>query len=254
MKKKLTSMVLSIGIMASTVAGITTVYADDNISVELNGQKLQFEVQPQIIDDYTMVPMRTIFEALGYEIMWNQEQQSIMAVNHTSDALIFLIIGNPYMIVSPYSESIKTSDKNYAANHLKTLDKAPIIIDGNTLVPVRAISEASGCNVQWNGDTKTVSITNLNSYTYYPNTSIPTYDSITGQKFIRQSGITYGYSFDSNSMNIYVSYLRQKLGYSVVAVSDGIYLLSPDSKNCVNVDTYTSSSGEKNTLISITSL
>ena len=35
----------------------------------------------------------------------------------------------------------------------------PEIIDGRTLVPVRAISEAFGCNVGWNENTQTVTIT-----------------------------------------------------------------------------------------------
>lgn len=40
----------------------------------------------------------------------------------------------------------------------KTLDAAPVIIDDRTLVPVRFISENMGGKVDWNGDTKTVTI------------------------------------------------------------------------------------------------
>lgn len=39
-------------------------------------------------------------------------------------------------------------------------DVTPQIIDGRTMLPVRAIAEALNCNVEWNGDTNTVIITN----------------------------------------------------------------------------------------------
>ena len=39
-----------------------------------------------------------------------------------------------------------------------TLDVPADVLNGRTLVPVRAISEAFKCNVDWNGDTRTVSI------------------------------------------------------------------------------------------------
>lgn len=39
------------------------------------------------------------------------------------------------------------------------LDVPAQIIDDRTLVPARAISEALGCNVEWDGNTRTVYIT-----------------------------------------------------------------------------------------------
>lgn len=40
----------------------------------------------------------------------------------------------------------------------------PFLIDGSTYVPVRAISEALGCEVTWDGDTNTVNITTTPSW------------------------------------------------------------------------------------------
>lgn len=39
-----------------------------------------------------------------------------------------------------------------------TLDVPAQLINDRTLVPVRAIAEAFGCNVDWNGNTQTVTI------------------------------------------------------------------------------------------------
>mgnify|MGYP000246646339 CR=1 FL=1 len=40
-----------------------------------------------------------------------------------------------------------------------TLDVPAQLINDRTLVPVRAIAEAFGCNVDWNSNTQTVTIT-----------------------------------------------------------------------------------------------
>jgi hypothetical protein len=40
-----------------------------------------------------------------------------------------------------------------------TLDVPPIIKDGRTFIPVRFVTEQLGYNVSWDGETKTVKIT-----------------------------------------------------------------------------------------------
>ena len=127
----------------------TAATAAPEISVMLNGIKLEFDVLPQIIDNRTLVPMRTIFEALGCEITWNSEKQSILAVR--DDREITMVIGHTEMYLY---------DKLYDGNsRILTLDVPPQIINDRTLVPVRAISEALNCMVEWNSDAQTVVIT-----------------------------------------------------------------------------------------------
>lgn len=48
---------------------------------------------------------------------------------------------------------------NYFYTYQFTLDVEPKIINGRTMVPVRAASELLGLKVDWNGDTNTVTIT-----------------------------------------------------------------------------------------------
>ena len=43
-----------------------------------------------------------------------------------------------------------------------TFDQAPVIVNDRTLVPLRAIFEALGANVNWNADTRTVTATRDN--------------------------------------------------------------------------------------------
>lgn len=157
--KKLLSIILTLSILM----GLCTipVQAEDNIRVMLNGQEIAFDVPPQIISDRTMVPMRAIFEALGYEVNWKGESGTITAENRQADKWILMIINNPLMNVCSYSDFLKYGDDSqFLFDSTKVLDAAPVIVDGRTLVPVRAISEASGYNVEWDGYSRTVRISN----------------------------------------------------------------------------------------------
>ena len=149
------------------------VFAEDTlpITVEINHRPVNFDVPPQIINDRTMVPMRAVFEMFGMSVEWNGETRTITASQN--DKVIKMQIDSHVMLVS--------SEARY-------LDVPPTIVQDRTLVPVRAISEALGCKVDWDGETRKVTITaNYPNRTnkYYPNTymtyiKIPTYTSVVG--------------------------------------------------------------------------
>ena len=113
----------------------------DEVKVVINGEKINFDVQPTIIEGRTLVPLRAIFEALGATVDWNGDTQTV--TSEKEGTTISLQIG---------------SNKMYVNNSEKILDVAAKVINNRTLVPVRAISEAFGCNVEWDGETKTVII------------------------------------------------------------------------------------------------
>ena len=102
------------------------------ISVYVNGKKLEFDVQPQIINNRTMVPMRKIFEELGTIVGWNNNTQNVIAVRKGD--VIRIGIGGLYMTCN---------------DERKMLDSPAVIISGRTLVPVRAIAESLNCDVEW---------------------------------------------------------------------------------------------------------
>lgn len=160
-------------LICAALCTVVTAHAADEISVYVDRQKLEFEVQPQIINDYTMVPMRTIFERLGYTVNWDQETRMIEAVNYQINKGILLIVDVPQMILYNCDELNSATDMNvFISNHTYNLDIAPTIVDDNTLVPLRAVSEASGAGVIWNGSDRAVYITmprlNIEEYTPEP--------------------------------------------------------------------------------------
>lgn len=109
------------------------------VTVMVDGEYVKFDVQPTIIEGRTLVPVRAIFEALGAEVDWNGDTRT--AVSSKGDTKVSVQIDNNVM---------KVNDADVV------LDVPAQLIDNRTLVPVRAISEAYDCYVDWNGDKRTV--------------------------------------------------------------------------------------------------
>ena len=138
--KKILTIILTVALTLSCASA----FARDSITVLLDGQALFFDVQPQIINSRTMVPMRAIFTALGANVDWVEEHRLIIASKNSN--LITMMIDQPIMHIG-----------NLETEEQKTLelDSPPVIVDSRTLVPVRAISDARGVGVDWNEETRT---------------------------------------------------------------------------------------------------
>lgn len=94
----------------------------------------------------------------------------------------------------------------------------PFTINGTTYLPVRAISDALGLNVNWNSSTHTVELSNslatdiafpASGITNYPNTDVPTYTSITGRALKEETGGAYVYNYNKGECIDYQFYLIQ---------------------------------------------
>lgn len=123
-----------------------SVYAQEDITVLLNGSKMEFEQAPVIMNDSTLVPLRAIFESLGMKVDWDGNEKRVTAAK--KDLTLTLFIDRTDMNVNSSTVNLNTP---------------PVIINDFTLVPLRAVSEASGADVDWDGETRTVTITYSNS-------------------------------------------------------------------------------------------
>lgn len=146
--KKIFTIILTLVIAFS----FTTVFAEDSITVLLDGEPIEFDVQPQIINSRTMVPMRAIFTALGAQVEWVEEHRLIVATKDTS--IIAMMIDSPVMHIG----DLVTNEQKQVE-----LDSPPVIVDSRTLVPVRAISDALGVKVDWDAETRTVILGETNN-------------------------------------------------------------------------------------------
>ncbi|MBQ7009493.1 MAG: carbohydrate-binding domain-containing protein, partial [Ruminococcus sp.] len=150
--KKILSIILCLCIAASLLIGATSVSADE-ITVELDGNPIEFDVNPEIIDGRTMVPLRKIFEEIGALVKWDNDTQTVSA--RKNKKTITLSIDSADLQI----DKGDTDEEGNPIYETVTLEVPAQIISGRTLVPARAISESFGLDVDWDGDNRKVTIT-----------------------------------------------------------------------------------------------
>lgn len=113
--------------------------------MEVNGIETEIDAgrgtKPIVIDGRTLVPIRAIIEAFEGVVGWDGATQTVKLT--MADDVIKLVIDN------------KTA---YLNNTAYTLDVAPTVINGRTMLPIRFVAEAFKLGVAWEGDTQTVTI------------------------------------------------------------------------------------------------
>ncbi|PUA38501.1 N-acetylmuramoyl-L-alanine amidase [Paenibacillus elgii] len=109
------------------------------IQLVLNGKKLAPEVAPRNVDGNVIVPVRIIAEELGSKVTWDEKQRKVTVVKDETNIQLFI-------------------DKKNATAGGKSfqLEAAPTIIEGNTMLPVRFVSEQLGVKVSWEEPTQSV--------------------------------------------------------------------------------------------------
>ena len=149
--KKLLSIMLCLGIALTIIISTKSVSADE-ITVEIDGNKIEFDVNPEIIDGRTMVPLRKIFEELGASVKWDSDTQTVSARKNSKT--VTLSINSSDLQI----DKGKIDDEGNSVTDNIALDVPAQIVSGRTLVPIRAISESFGLNVEWDGDNQKVII------------------------------------------------------------------------------------------------
>ncbi len=103
-------------------------------ATSVNGETKQLEAAPQIVEGTTFMPVRAVSEALGAEVSYN-------ALTKTATVTI-----------DGVSSSFKVGESQNG-------EPATFVENGRILIPVRAVSEALGANVNWFAADKTIQVT-----------------------------------------------------------------------------------------------
>lgn len=148
LKARLSRLLLIGGIVVCMI-GLWSVVAqaleaDDKVNIVLDEKAVDFDVQPQIKEGRTLVPLRGIFESLGATVNWDNTSRTITITN--ADKII---------LMQPKKTEVEVNGQH------KILDVAPYINNGRTMVPLRFISENLDANVEWINTTRTVKINSL---------------------------------------------------------------------------------------------
>ena len=145
------------------------------VIVSIDGRQVHFRGQvPTIIDGRTLVPVRGVFEELGFEVDWEQDTETARLIRSSHE--VVLTIGSANFI---------TNGESY------TLDVPAQIIGGRTMLPIRAVLESVGYSVDWSQATNTVLISSSSGKGTLPKTSIslvPIAAGATSSLAIKQDG------------------------------------------------------------------
>jgi len=125
----------------------SNIYADEPVRVSIDGEIITFEgQQPVIVGGRTLVPVRGVFEHLGFDVDWNPEARQATLEN--DDFVVVLTIDND--VFTTNSEELR-------------LDVPSQIIGGSTMIPFRAVFESVGYYVEWDAASRTVVISSTPS-------------------------------------------------------------------------------------------
>lgn len=103
-------------------------------SILVSGKEVKFDTPPVISSGRTLIPVRAIAASLGATVLWDESEQKITIQKGTT--VIEFEIGDDSMKVNGNSVS---------------LDVPPQIINGRTVIPLRAMIESLGLTIDWDG-------------------------------------------------------------------------------------------------------
>ena len=110
-------------------------------TITKNGVKSTIDVAPQLTNNRTYLPLRYVGEAMGAEFKWNGTEKKVTYLK--GNITIELWIGKNFVEVN---------------NKKVTIDSAPTISNGRTMVPIRFVMENLGAELKWDNTEKKVTI------------------------------------------------------------------------------------------------
>ncbi len=112
-----------------------------DVKIIINGNELSYRYPVVMKNSNTLIPLRSIFEATGCSVGWDDSTKTAYA----SKGGITL--------------GLKTESNVITVNGLaRNLATPTTLLCDNTMVHIRAV-EHLGMNVEWNGETRTITIT-----------------------------------------------------------------------------------------------
>lgn len=112
------------------------------LHIYLNGALIESDVPATILTDSTLVPIRLVSQSMGAFVTWNGADRCITIVN------------DPITLVLQIDSNVMYKDGSETF-----LPAAPMILYDRTMVPLRAVGEALGINVQWDAATRSIYLT-----------------------------------------------------------------------------------------------
>lgn len=121
--------------------------ANDSVTVYSNGNEVADK--GVIIEGRTMVPVRGVFEYMGYDVSWDSNTKTATLTNTKKSSTITLTNGE---------STFKVNDK------VVTPDVPQQIVNGRFMLPLRAVGEAVDAKIGWLNESKIATINENNNF------------------------------------------------------------------------------------------
>lgn len=139
-----TSLWLMLAVLLAALAAPAARAGSADLQVTVNGQKLALDPAPFIENGRTLVPLRAIFEVLGATIQWNGETRTVTGRR------------------GPRTVELTVDSDLARVNGAEVRLAVPAMIRASrTFVPLRFVAEALGAAVDFDGETRTVIVVDL---------------------------------------------------------------------------------------------
>ncbi len=111
----------------------------------LDGREIKIDNEgsiPTIENDTTLLPIRGVAEAIGAKVDYDAPTQTISLCSEETD--VTMQLGSTEIEINGVTGQMPVAAK---------------VVNDRTLIPLRAATEALGCEVIWDGDSQTISLT-----------------------------------------------------------------------------------------------
>lgn len=181
------------------------------ISITLDGQEIVpvdadgNSVEPFLYDGTTYLPVRGVANALSLDVAWDGTTNTVTLTSGGTPVAPLeaakstqgtATVSATYRDISIIIDGAVLVPTDAAGNVVE-----PFLIDGNTYLPVRAISEALGLNVSWDNATSTVALTTGAVAPQEPVQETPAEEPPVEQPPVQSTGVYVG-SIDSDKYHI----------------------------------------------------
>ncbi|NLC57826.1 MAG: hypothetical protein GX774_13400 [Armatimonadetes bacterium] len=110
--------------------------------IVVDGRVVQTDVLPRIVRGTTLIPLRFVVEALGARMTWDPRAREAVIVYEGQRTVIQA--GEDTLVAGDRSIQLRTPVQ---------------VIQGRTMVPLRAVAESLGATLRWDPATRTVYVT-----------------------------------------------------------------------------------------------
>lgn len=117
-------------------------YNAEEVFVAIDGNKItNLTMPPIILNDYTLVPAREVFENMGAKVEWKKDIEQVYVTYDNT------------LVVIPIN-----SANAYVNGQIKTMDTQAKIINNKTMIPLRFVSSALNFRIEWDSKTRIANI------------------------------------------------------------------------------------------------